>query len=89
MMTDLWYHRHPKHLCRSVGRIKVTVVFLLQGLNIKLTTAREQATTVENNVHTSEEIAKAYEQKNKVRMKTVCELLIISCFSLVAGFLRT
>lgn len=55
---------------------------------MKLTTLQEQATTVENNVQTSGEIAKAYEQKNKVRMKTICEFLIICFFSLVAGFLR-
>ena len=48
------------------------VIFLLQDLNMKLTTVQEQATTVENNVQTSEEIAKAYEQKNKVNIKTIC-----------------
>ena len=56
---------------------------------MKLTTLREQATTVENNVQTSEEVAKTYEQKNKVRMKIFCEFLIICFFSLVAGCLRT
>ena len=38
---------------------------------MKLTTLQEQATTVENNMQTSEEIAQAYEQKNKVRIKTI------------------
>lgn len=51
---------------------------------MKLTTLQEQATTVENNVQTSEEVAKTYEQKNKVRMKIFCEFLIICFFSLVA-----
>ena len=69
MMADLWHHRHPKQV--GWWDVKVTVIFLLQDLNMKLTTLQEQATTVENNVQTSEEIAKAYEQKNKVRMKTI------------------
>jgi len=47
------------------------VVFLIQDLNMRLTTLQEQATTEENNVQTSEEIAKAYEQKNEVIMKTI------------------
>lgn len=38
---------------------------------MKLATLQEQATTVENNVQTSEDIAKAYEQKNKVRMESI------------------
>ena len=38
---------------------------------MKLTTLQEQATTEENNMQTSEEIAKAYEQKNEVRMKRI------------------
>lgn len=33
---------------------------------MKLTAFQEQATSVENNVQTSEEIAQAYEQKIKV-----------------------
>ena len=43
-------------------------VFLIQDLNMKLTTLQEQATTEENNIQTSEEVAKAYEQKNEVIM---------------------
>ena len=38
---------------------------------MKLTTLQEQSSTVKNSMQTSEEIAQAYEQKNKVRMKTI------------------
>ena len=50
---------------------------------MKLTTLQEQATTVENNMQTSEEIAQAYEEKNKVRIKRFCEFLLICCVSLL------
>ena len=46
-------------------------IFVVQDLNMKLTTLQEQSSTVKNNMQTSEEIAQAYEQKNKVRMKTI------------------
>jgi len=62
-----------RNVCNSTGvpsgQVHVTVFyFVVQDLNMKLTTIQEQATTVKNSMQTSEEIAQAHELKNKVRM---------------------
>ena len=49
-------------------------ILVVQDLNIKLTTLQEQSNTVQNSMQTSEEIAQAYEQKNKVRMKSILQI---------------
>lgn len=91
MMAELWQHRHPSQVGRWTLKLNC-LVFVIQDLNTKLTTLQEQATTVENNMQTSQEIAQAYEQKNKVRMKTILWIpnnLLRQPLNLIPRVLRT